>query len=208
METETTGKLWLSPYHIDGKPFGGELYYPRDPGEETPGDEISAVVWLHPFSFNTGHGTAGRGQVPVEGAVERGMGLFAYDQLGFGTRVEEDERFYNRYPRWSKMGKMVANAQSAVETLRAVEFVDPERIYLLEYSLGATVGLYAAALDERIERIASLCGVPPCVRASPRRSGPPGRSVGLHTTTVSCRGSATSARSRDEFPSTSTRSSD
>lgn len=164
-ETETVGRLWLSPYHTDGKPFGGELYYPRDRDAETPAGEIPAVVWLHPFAFNTGHGTAARSQIPVEAATNRGIGLFAYDQLGFGTRVAEARRFYDRYPEWSKMGKMVADVQSAVRTLRDVEFVDADRIFVLGYSLGATVGLYAAALDEQIRGVASVCGVPP-LRAS------------------------------------------
>jgi dienelactone hydrolase len=164
-ETDSIGRLWLSPYHCDGKPFGGELYYPRTAGAETPDGEIPAVVWLHPFSFNTGYGTGARSQVPVEAATDRGLAIFAYDQMGFGTRTAEAGRFYDRYPNWSKMGKLVADVQSAVRTLRDVEFVDADRIYVLGYSLGATVGLYAAALDEQIRGVASVCGVPP-LRAS------------------------------------------
>lgn len=163
--TESVGRLWLSPYHTAGKPFGGELYYPRRPGEETPNGEIPAVVWLHPFSFNTGYGTAARSQVPVKAATERGLGIFTYDQVGFGTRTAESRRFYDRYPEWSKMGKMVADVQSAVETLGSVDFIDADRIFVLGYSLGATVGLYAAALGEQIRGVASVCGVPP-LRAS------------------------------------------
>lgn len=160
-ETDSVGRLWLSPYHSDGKPFGGELYYPRQPGTDAPDSEIPALVWLHPFSFNMGYGTTGRGQVPVEAATNRGFGLFTFDQLGFGTRTDEATRFYERYPDWSKMGKMVADVRSAVQTVRDVEFVDANRVAVLGYSVGATVGLYAAALDDDIAGVASVCGVPP-----------------------------------------------
>jgi pimeloyl-ACP methyl ester carboxylesterase len=93
--------------------------------------------------------------------VERGFAVFAYDMLGFGNRIEEGTRFYNRYPHWSKMGKMVTDVKAAVEAMENLEFIDHDRIVVAGYSLGATVGLYAAATDERIAGIVSVAGFTP-----------------------------------------------
>ena len=42
--------------------------------------------------------------------------IFAFDQIGFGTRVLDARRFYERYPRWSLMGKMVLADDSPYTT--------------------------------------------------------------------------------------------
>lgn len=128
---------------------------------------MPAIVWLHPFSYNTGYGASHRGQVPIEEAADRGFALLCFDQLGFGTRIVEGEHFYERHPEWSKMGKMVADTLAAVETLSTLEFIDSDRIAVLGYSLGAAVGLYAAALDDRIDCVASVCGFSPFRLSSP-----------------------------------------
>ncbi|WP_137290768.1 alpha/beta fold hydrolase [Natronorubrum halophilum] len=155
------GKRWLSHSQTYGKRVDGDLYYPKTGDSDHPEGELPAVIWLHPYSYNTGYGAGGRGQVPVTSAIDRGFALYAFDQLGFGTRIGESEHFYNRHPNWSKMGKMVDDTLAAVETLSALECIDSDRIFIMGYSLGATVGLYAAALDERIKGVASVCGFAP-----------------------------------------------
>jgi dienelactone hydrolase len=159
--SESIGKRWLSPSRTYGERIDGDLYYPN-PGEDgRPNEELPAIIWLHPYSYNTGYGAGGRGQVPVEDATERGFALATFDQIGFGTRISEGEHFYERHPNWSKMGKMVEDTLAMVETLSTLECIDPDRISVLGYSLGATVGLYAAALDDRIRGVASVCGFAP-----------------------------------------------
>ncbi|MFC4986506.1 alpha/beta fold hydrolase [Saliphagus infecundisoli] len=160
--TDEIGKCWLSPSHTFGERFSADLYYPRDGGDEGPAESgpHPVVVWLHPYSYNVGYGAAGRGQVPIEEAIDRGFALCCFDLPGFGTRITEAEGFYERHPDWSKMGAFVEDALAAVESLAALEFVDAERISLLGYSLGGTVSLYAAALDDRIRSVASVCGLP------------------------------------------------
>jgi pimeloyl-ACP methyl ester carboxylesterase len=90
--------------------------------------------------------------------VDRGYAVFSFDMLGFGNRLEEGTRFYDRYPHWSKMGKMVADVKGAVEAMANLDFVDSTKVFVAGYSLGATVGLYAAALDERIAGVVSVAG--------------------------------------------------
>ena len=65
--------------------------------------------------------------------------------LGFGNRIEEGTRFYERHPHWSKMGKMVADVRGAVDALSNLDFIDGRKIFVAGYSLGATVGLYATS---------------------------------------------------------------
>ncbi|XVH33164.1 alpha/beta fold hydrolase (plasmid) [Haloferacaceae archaeon DSL9] len=159
--SEGVGKRWLSPLRTYGERVEGDLYYPKADDGGLPDEPLPAIIWLHPYSYNTGYGAGGRGQVPVAEATDHGFALYAYDQLGFGTRIAEGERFYDRHPEWSKMGKAVEDALAAVETLSGLDRIDSDRIFLLGYSLGATVGLYAAALDERICGLASVCGFAP-----------------------------------------------
>ena len=82
-----------------------------------------------------------RERIPAVPVTDMGYAMFGFDQIGFGTRVAEGKNFYKRYPQWSLMGKMVDDVISAVDALSNLDIIDPERIYCLGYSMGATVGL-------------------------------------------------------------------
>ena len=56
---------------------------------------------------------------------------------------------------------MVEDVRSAVDALQKDAVVDGAKISVLGYTLGGTVGLYAAALDERIAGVVSVCGFTP-----------------------------------------------
>ena len=155
-------------------PFGdglaGQLFYPVDTsGKPKPG-KWPAVVYLHPYAYSTGWSArAPWNPSPADyladqrpsfaSLVRRGFAVLAFDQIGFGTRLHEARRFYERYPGWSLMGRMVADTRDAVAALANLEEIDASRISLLGYSLGAKVGLFAAAEDERIHAVAAVCGV-------------------------------------------------
>ena len=64
--------------------------------------------------------------------------------------MDEWAPFYDRYPNWSRMGRMVEDVSAAVDALQADAQVDPERIYLFGYAMGGDVALHAAALDPDI----------------------------------------------------------
>ncbi len=144
-------------------PFGdglrADLYYPLDAdGRPKPG-RWPVVVWLHAYSYATGYSRyAGP---PFESLTKRGFAVLAFDQLGFGTRVLDARNFYERYLKWSLMGRMVADTRAAVDALSALENIDHERIFLIGYGLGAKVGLLEAALDNRVKAIAAVCGFDP-----------------------------------------------
>jgi pimeloyl-ACP methyl ester carboxylesterase len=93
--------------------------------------------------------------------AKAGFAVFAFDQIGHGYRIEEAQRFYQRYPRWSLLGKTVQDTRAAVDALAQIEQVDPRRIYVLGYATGAMAGLQAAALDERIAGVVSIAGFTP-----------------------------------------------
>ena len=166
----------------DDRNLVGELYYRRG---ARPDLKMPVVIWLHPYSYSKGYSdlpilpeSAGAaayiaGTYPLQAQgylgtdfkvnplVLGGFGIFTYDMIGFGTRIPEVQRFYERYPKWSLMGKMVDDVRSAVDLLSDNGRIDSRRIYVMGYSLGATVGLLAAALDDRIAGAISFCGFTP-----------------------------------------------
>jgi hypothetical protein len=166
----------------DDRNLVGELYYRRGVRAEA---KMPVVIWLHPYSYSKGYSdlpilpeSAGAAaynsasyplqaqgylgtDFKVNPLVLEGFAIFTYDMIGFGTRIPEVHRFYERYPRWSLMGKMVDDVRSAVDVLSDCDRIDSRRIYVMGYSLGATVGLLGAALDDRIAGAASVCGFTP-----------------------------------------------
>lgn len=131
----------------------------------------AAVIWLHPYSYGSGY-NEGYGVLDTtiyHRLAEAGYLVLCYDQLGFGLRLLEGARFYEGHPGWSRLGRMVADVRAAVDFLtegrgRAaapLPAVPRDRVYAVGYSLGGMVGLYAAALDERLAGVASFCGFTP-----------------------------------------------
>jgi dienelactone hydrolase len=154
-------------------PFGdgeaGVLFYPVDADGKPRAGKWPVVIWLHPYAYAYGWSARSpwssaswsniANQRPsFDSLVKRGIAVLAYDQIGFGTRLRDVRRFYDRYPQWSLMGKMVTDARAAVDALTRLEEVDASRITLMGYSLGAKVGLLTAAFDDRVKAVAAVCG--------------------------------------------------
>lgn len=139
-----------------GDDLKADLYFPQN---SEPGRKLPLAVWLHPFSYATGYSRGNNGTFAA--LTRRGFAVLAFDQIGFGTRVRDAREFYRRYPKWSLMGKMVADTRAAIDAASALEMIDPERIYVVGYALGAKVGLIAAALDDRIRGLAAVAGFDP-----------------------------------------------
>jgi dienelactone hydrolase len=160
------GMAWLEVPYGDG--LRGDLFLPAS----SAGKKLPVVVWLHPYTYqygwsiyspwsSTGADVRLDQRPSFPSLTQRGFAVFAFDQIGFGTRVRDARLFYERYPKWSLMGKMVADTRGVVDTLAAHERIDPSRIYLLGYSLGGKVGLLEAALDERVRGVAVVAGFDP-----------------------------------------------
>ncbi len=152
-----------------GDGLAGVLFYPVEADGKPKRGPWPVAIWLHPYAYAYGWSARSPWNPSVanylanqrpsfDSLVRRGLAVFAFDQIGFGSRLREAARFYERYPKWSLMGKMVADTRSAVEALSKLEEIDGSRIYLMGYSLGAKVGLLTAALDERVKAVAAVCG--------------------------------------------------
>ncbi len=137
----------------------GHLYYPNN----TPaGTQLPAVIWLHGYSYPLGYMWVYRTDThPILALVNAGYAVLAFDQAGFGSRMGEFAPFYRRHPHWSLLGRMVEDTTRAVDALAADPAIDPDRIGVFGYTIGGTVGLYAAALDPRIRSVVSISGFTP-----------------------------------------------
>ena len=137
----------------------GTLYYPA---KAAAGAKLPTVIWLHSYSYPLGYMWASRRELhPILALVEAGYAVLAYDQCGFGSRMNEAASFYERTPHWSQMGCMVADARAAVDVLSKDAAVNPKGIYLLGYGMGANVALYTAALEPKVAGVVSICGFTP-----------------------------------------------
>lgn len=144
-------KVNIGPYDAIGDYLYGSLYYPLDEHGEMQtraNGKIPVVIFLHEYSHPTGIDSGWNSL--FEDLLWRGIAVFAMDMIGFGTRIEEGTLFYERYPNWSKLGKMVTDTRASIDVLEKLEFIDKEKIFLSGYALGGTISLFTAALDERI----------------------------------------------------------
>jgi pimeloyl-ACP methyl ester carboxylesterase len=139
----------------------GELYYPAGTAADA---KLPAVIWLHGFSYPMGYMWVYRQKPdlhPILALVQAGYAVFGFDQTGHGSRTDEFATFYDRFPHWSRLGRMVADTRAAIDTLQKESMVDPNRIYLYGYSMGGMVAIHTAALDSRVKGVVSICGFTP-----------------------------------------------
>ena len=144
----------------------GNLYF--NPNVKKP---APVVIWLHPFSYGTGYHEAYgvQGTTVYHRLAAQGYVVLAFDQCGFGLRLLEGRDFYQKYPKWSKLGRMVHDVHAAVDflvdgrgkTQGTMPPIRKDQIHVLGYSLGGMVGLVATALDERIASVAGFSGFTP-----------------------------------------------
>jgi dienelactone hydrolase len=155
----------IAPYNALGDYLHGALYWPS---EITENDKIPVIVLLHKFT-NTGFDT--KMNHFIRQSLEKGIAVFTMDLLGYGSRIEEGTSFYERYPAWSKMGKMVTDTQAAITALGEIDFIDKSQIYLAGYALGGTVALFTAALQEDLAGIAVAAAFTPLRTAEKNTEG-------------------------------------
>lgn len=146
----------------------GQLFYPADAEGEPLSDDLPVVVYLHEYTYSTGYLRLGD---IINRFTEQGFAVYMYDQIGFGTRIEEGRLFYERFPNWSKMGRMVADVGWAIDELENMDYLNDDKIFVGGYALGGTVSLYSAALDERIAGVISASGF------TPMRTDHPGKTA-------------------------------
>jgi dienelactone hydrolase len=159
--TPRMGRMAITPYKEFGDYLYGYIYYPKDQAGNIKLGKLPAVIYQHEYDYSKGLSSYHDLQSFFEGLTDLGYVVLSYDLIGFGNRIEEGTRFYERYPNWSKMGKMVADVRGALDAMSNLDFVDSSKILVAGYAMGATVGLYATALDDRIAGLVSISGFTP-----------------------------------------------
>ncbi len=129
------------------------------------------VIWLHPWNYSHGsnEGYGVQGTTIYWRLAQEGYIVVGYDQFGFGDQLTSAFGFYEKYPHWSLLGRAVSDVSNVIDYLvegkgiaeEEVPETDPSKIYICGFSYGGMVGLYAAALDQRIAGVASFSGFTP-----------------------------------------------
>ncbi len=145
-----------------------DIYRPT--GLKESGLRAPAVLFLHTWSYSKGYAEGmSRNSQFYRSLVQRGFVVICFDQIGCGYRAGEIEHFYDRYPRWSLLGKMTRDARSAIDVLLSRSYVDPTGVYIVGHGLGALVGICESSTDNRIAG-AALVGPPPPFRTDTNES--------------------------------------
>lgn len=104
-------------------------------------------------------------QATARHLVDRGFVTLTWDALCFGERHDpvtghygDAIPFYTAHPRWSLLGKMIADVSRAIDYLRTLDFVDPARIACAGHSHGGITTIFGLALEPRLAAGASNCG--------------------------------------------------
>lgn len=162
-EVKGAEMIHLGPYKAIGDHLSGILYRPSSAASE----KIPVIIYLHEYAYGHGfskghHVKGGKGNSRLfQALVDAGFAVLAIDLFGFGARMEEALYFYERYPAWSKMGKMTRDIRACVDAVQAFEFLDQDRIFLLGNTIGGSLALMSAALDERVAGVAVVAAFSP-----------------------------------------------
>jgi len=172
-----TERVPLSPRSV-GKTVGEgftleRLVYTTEPCSKVPAHlylprprrgRVPAIVIAH------GHGGSKSmfaSQHAGQLYAKAGFAVLATDPLGEEERDPDGRLGTRTHDRISEeaqtlgrpvVGKMVWDLMCGIDYLQTRREIDPQRIYVVGYSLGAIVGMYTAALDERV-RGAALCAM-------------------------------------------------
>jgi len=146
-----------------GNYIPGEIFRPKASSAAGGPRKLPAIIWLQTLSVPFGYvpAQAGIGRRFHFEWVQAGYAVLAFDQIGQGRRVMEVQRFYDRHPHASLLGRTLQDVRAAVDALLQQDFIDPERIYVVGYANGGIAALHAAALDERIAGVIAVAGFTP-----------------------------------------------
>lgn len=151
----------IGPYTAMNDHLSGYLYCP----DTTQYKNIPVIIYLHPYAHAHGSAfgynsfNAPDNQPLFQKFIDNGFAVLSIDMVGFGTRIEEGAYFYDRFPQWSKMGRMIADVKACIDAVSFFPFLNRERVFVVGNTLGGTVGLLAAATDKRIAGAAVVSGM-------------------------------------------------
>jgi dienelactone hydrolase len=126
-----------------GKPIRLDSYLPASNGQRFP-----AVIAL----YGSGGGHAGMSE-PAGMLASQGFAVFVlhyFDRTG--TSFADKETIFRHFPVWVK------TLWDAISEVERQPQVDPERIALMGFSLGAYLSLSDAAIDKRVQAVVEFFG--------------------------------------------------
>ncbi|OHB81960.1 MAG: hypothetical protein A2W31_04260 [Planctomycetes bacterium RBG_16_64_10] len=147
------------------EPVSAYLLMPTSSADQLPG----MVVFHQTTAAGKREPVGLEGQESLFFAAElarHGYVVLVPDSITAGERVVggapfETSAVYQRYPRFSALGKMIQDGRRAIDILQAVPRVDRARIGVMGHSLGAEEALFVAALDDRVQAAVASCGFAP-----------------------------------------------
>jgi glucuronyl esterase-like protein len=142
------------------------LLVPRREGRRDP---APAVLCPHQTTQEGKREPAGLAGNPEQATarhlVERGFVTLTWDAICFGERHDaatghygDAIPFYTAHPRWSLLGKMIADLSRAIDYLGTLAFVDRSRVGCAGHSHGGITTLFGLAAEPRLAAGASNCG--------------------------------------------------
>ncbi|WP_062106855.1 alpha/beta hydrolase family protein [Bacillus niameyensis] len=167
LKYETVYEDWVTAYLlvpagvISGKYLEVELFSTTPSKSQTP-----AVLALHPTE------ATGKGDIALESGranrtyglelVKRGFVVLAPDTITAGERIQRGEeafhtgRFYEQYPEWSAVAKMLVDHRQGVSLLSKIPWVG--NIGAIGHSLGGYNAYFLAGIDRRIKAVICSAG--------------------------------------------------
>eukprot|EP01083_Nonionella_stella_P300892 1029559_1 len=150
-------------------------------------DTLTPIIYLHPYSYAPGYvPNYVSGQPFYYFFAQQGYAVIALHQIGFGERQYEGTYFYDRFgmDQQSRFGHMVMNVRALIDaiechsneapkhaqcaTYSGLELSDNKmpnmnmnELSVVGYAMGGQIAIHAAALDLRIQNIASIAGFTP-----------------------------------------------
>ncbi len=153
---ENTGVGLERDQLVFGEYIAAEVYLKE--GSMESDRKLPAILYLPPFCTPTGYSAAyNRGEQVYRSLAMAGYAVFCFDPIGTGRRVDEATSFYERHPNWSLLGKMVRDAQAALDAMQHLEYVDKEHIWVVGYESGALTAMHLAAMDVRPAGYGLVC---------------------------------------------------
>ncbi len=141
---------------VFGELITANIYSPVDHLEENK--RLPLILWLPPISISNGYhaGYFHFEQFYVR-LAQTGFKVVTFDPIGMGSRFPEAKDFYQRYPDWSLLGKMLHDASAAITFIKSTAKNKNRQIFLSGFGFGALLGLHLTAIDRRVDGAALAC---------------------------------------------------